>query len=166
MADYYTSGTVAPFLPLTEEIVEALGREVGQLDYDDVSEEITLPKEASPGLKRFYRWVKEYLDAGGWVDEGTHTHLTCEKSGEEGLYYLYFQEHFDDFTLTALQDILSEMPEETQYLAVEYADTCSKMRPGSHGGGAMIIHREGVEAMNTGAWIERTVAELTDSQKL
>lgn len=43
---------------------------------------------------------------------------------------------------------------------IEWAETCSRMRPGEFGGGACVISREGIEWMATSTWSARTARQV------
>jgi hypothetical protein len=56
----------------------------------------------------------------------------------------------------ALGEIVAEWLDRTgqdRGIGIEYANTCSKLRPDGFGGGAMWITREGVESMNSQGWL-------------
>lgn len=137
MANNYTQGTVSPLLPLTDEHLEML-----EEDPEDLQEDPEEPM--TPGQVR--------LKALGTEQR---TYLTWEKL-EGGLYYLFAEETLGHGALEVLQEILTDLDEEKYpYITVEYAHTCSKMRPDQFGGGAWFITRKHVEFVNTGSWLEQ-----------
>lgn len=148
MADYFTRGVVRPSLPLTEE-----QRAVMLLYTDEVSSE-TPEEDLLPGEKLFLEIFPESEDC--W---GGSLGLAREKDGEE--YYLFAEESLGDMDLRFLQHVLDGLDSEKYpYITVEYAHTCSKMRPDGWGGGAWFITREGVEYVNTGSWLEKKITNF------
>lgn len=50
-------------------------------------------------------------------------------------------------------------------LAIEWAETCSKKRPGEFGGGAVVITKDAEHWMSTSQWISEKVLELTKASE-
>ena len=59
-----------------------------------------------------------------------------------------------------LQEILRGLPEEEYpHITYEYAETCSKMRPGEFGGGAIFITREEIVWTNSSEWLRQRASQ-------
>ena len=181
MANNYTQGTVAPSLPLTDlhkGILDFMRDCCGDLpagmDADDSgSVKVTNESEFWEFAEEHFPdtvTVAEVTEAAEVVFEG-HDYspgLDYEPDGDR--YYLFAEDSLGDADLEWLEWVLSTLPEdEVPYITVEYAHTCSKMRPGEFGGGAWFITREGTEFVNTGSWLSNREAEegaKSDKKKL
>lgn len=176
MADNFSQGTVAPFLPLRAQhltvlamISDCLGELPDGVERVDAAVELT-------NQDLFDAWAEQYEEmAEGALEEAKAGMLRILESGEETmgdlaavhyaddpdlvgsagekLYYLYSEEGFGGWALEFLSWVIQDMPEQIRFITFEYACTCSKMRPGEFGGGAWFIHRGGVEVLNTGSWL-------------
>ena len=160
MADYWNQGTVSPCLPLDNDVLEALG-----LHSEDIvhNEEEGQYEGSTAAEVIFASWLNSW---DGRDDDcvGTCLNYTAEatRSGFiPHIYYLYFEEYLDDFSVHVLQQILKKMaPASVPHIVVEYANTCSKMRQDGFGGGAIIITRDKIHRMNTSQWVDETLERL------
>lgn len=176
MADNYTQGTVAPFLPLRahHRAVLAMIADCFEDLPDGVEQDGADVEVVDQAL--FDAWAEKYEEtAGGALEQAKAGLLRILESGSvlmgdlaavhyandpdlvgpagEKLYYLYSESGFGDWTVEFFSWVLEDMPEEIRFISFEYACTCSKMRPGEFGGGAWFIHRGGMEVINTGSWL-------------
>lgn len=163
MADYWTQGTVSPRLPLDNETVAALGLHSEDLVYH---EEEGRYEGSTAAEVIFASW----LNSWGGRDDGRigicFNYMTQATSNgfSPYLYYLYFEEYLDDFSVHVLQQILKKMPS-VPHIVVEYVNTCSKMRQDGFGGGAIIITRDKIHRANTSQWIDETIERLKKAKE-
>lgn len=135
-------GTIYPFLPLTDEHIRLL-----DLDTED----------------SFFKERGLLLDDGV---TGIGYDRIRDIEGARCLYYLYFEEYLGSSGTVILQHILKSLPEkEYPFICIEFAITCSKMRPDNFGGGAIFITRDDIDYFNTEDWIERKVEEYKECHK-
>lgn len=97
------------------------------------------------------------VDSGGLgfsaeVDEGTRE------------LWVYAEEfgNLDMLVALILEFIQKFRPE--YIFTLSYAETCSKMRVGEFGGGALIISREGSKFINTCEWLSHREAEIQEAR--
>ena len=166
MANNYSQGTIWPPLPLTETQLEALDLPAIDIPKDE--------DKQSDAEKLRLSWVEGHATdewASGLGSEPNTERVEDDKGRfhykPDGRYYLFSEESglgngFDG----VLQEILQGLPEkEYPYITYEYACTCSKMRPGEFGGGAMFITRDTINWTNSGSWLrqqEETFKEATN----
>jgi hypothetical protein len=48
--------------------------------------------------------------------------------------------------------------------SITYAETCSKMRVGEFGGGALVVSKHGIDWINTYVWVEKKIEEIRQRQ--
>jgi hypothetical protein len=93
--------------------------------------------------------------------------FTFEASGQD--WYLYVEEGlgacWDEETgerieyEQVLQDVLKRAGDELDYLTIEAALTCDKMRPDGFGGFAVFITAEEIDDWSTNGWLMRKMSE-------
>jgi len=155
MADNYSQGTVAPFLPLDE-----LALAVLDADPDDIPNEDDVAEgyERTEAQEVLLRLINESMA------EPYELQLTAVKD-TTGLYYLYSEMGAGDLELAFLQWLLERLdPADYPYITYEYAMTCSKMRPGEFGGGAWFLTRNGAEFTGSGMWLREKIKEMNKLQ--
>lgn len=69
------------------------------------------------------------------------------------MVYLFAEDGFMDVDMYFLQWALQNMPAEVEWISVEIANTCDKMRPDGFGGAAWFITRDDIQIMSTSEWI-------------
>jgi hypothetical protein len=145
VANNYTQGTVDPFLPLNE----IQHRLITEHNWDEEYEDPQLEEVAKE------IWGEERDEA---------LNLEAEKGWPgSGAHYLFFPESTSEMGLTYLEWLIRQPNmKDIPYITVEFAHTCSKMRPGEFGGGAWFITREGVESVHTGSWLGEQVRAMSN----
>jgi hypothetical protein len=73
--------------------------------------------------------------------------------------YVFGTNGLDDWTLGVLQNWLKGQDDE-EYITIEGAVTCNKVRPGQFGGFALIITKDSIHTFSTGQWISQTLHQL------
>ena len=143
MANNYQQGTVCPTLPLTKAQHELLYC---------VEDPKDLSKEAQALFEKY------------GLEIGCSTGLTAVRSGD--LWYLFTEEAADENLVPFLQGVLQELTEaDYPYVSYEYAITCSKMRQGEFGGGAILITRDDYTSTNSGVWLDEAIERLKKGKK-
>ncbi len=146
-------------------------------NYTQFAEVITMPREAAeyavalqaaawrvvddetlePGDEQPARaLIAEYADRCGGEWYGTSTtfevcdnglYIAAEESGDLEAVALVIQYTFRHFGLT-------------NFAYIEYANTCSRMRPGEFGGGAMVVTKDDTRWLSTSLWVSQTIDEM------
>lgn len=153
MANNYQQATVTPCLPLTDRH-KLIRMAMSHSEPDEIR---TLGLEQED-----LDFVLGALDEGfgdtplsgvDWADGST--------SGET---YFYVPEGGNvDRLAIFLQRVLRDLPaDKFPFVEIEWAETCSKMRQGEFGGGAMFITRDDIQQMTTGWWLQERRNALTD----
>lgn len=85
----------------------------------------------------------------------------CECAGNDGLYFYAYEfnsetadEETENDLIETLVKIFNRSNGALPYLYIQGANTCSKMRPDSHGGFACVITKDGAEWFSTHGWLE------------
>lgn len=187
MADYYTQAVCnnPDTLPFTDE-VDAMFKFLSNGNYqalldvfgsDEAAEAAVLAFAAIEGSSYVENWEQFFKDNG--PDDRTDIeitflfddHLNWNRADEGpveiegqvyGQYYLYTEESLGSLDGTFLIWAIGRMPAKIKWIVVEYAHTCSKMRPDGFAGGAWFITRDGMSVLNTGTWIEEQIAEFKE----
>jgi len=133
MANYYTQGTVAPYLPLTKIHRDLIDLNMYDEEYEDPALEI-LAKQI---------WGEDPYDRS--------LGLRCERVNQDE-YYLFAEESLGEADLAFLEWLAKTDPE-MPAIEVEFAHSCSKLRPGSFGGGAWFITPDHTDSMHTSMWL-------------
>jgi hypothetical protein len=89
---------------------------------------------------------------------------TSFEAGERGLYLASEESGDLEVVAAILQATLRRFS--LPRVSVQWADTCSKLRSGEFGGGAVVITQSEIRWMNTNRWVAETLAEIAgDSVK-
>ena len=166
MANNYSQGTVAPFLPLTPQHKDLIAWDPDDSVLDSEGNWITdekhdLDDEARAELDRLAMKL-------GMTEEYKHQgSLQYERysGAPEETYYVFCEYGFGDEAAALLQYILKALDAEAYpYIQVEGAFTCAKLRPGEFGGWACHITRDDIKWGGTGSWLHEQA--LTEADKL
>ena len=96
-------------------------------------------------------------DAGG-------VNFDYDLKRKERTLHVYAEEDGNLDTLSALvQEFIKKFRPDFIF-CVSWADTCSKMRVGVFGGGAMVVSREGEKHITTSSFIRNTVAKIKEER--
>ena len=101
----------------------------------------------------------------GWYDqdaEGVHFDYDLDKNDRSLHVYAEEYGNLDTLGELILEFIQKFRPE--AIFRLTYAETCSRMRLGEFGGGAMIVHRGGIEFVNSHGWASQKVNEILDKR--
>lgn len=161
MADYFSQTVIRPDIPRTA--MTALEFKVfGQMfDHEDVGEDVYFCASHGPNDLLFVKLaeVKSLLGE----DEGVASGLAelvrqllakCDPAEIElelDMSVIGFEGIF--------QDIIRRSP--LDYVEVEAAWTCSKMRPDGFGGAATLITADDIETVSTAGWLEEAIERLS-----
>lgn len=160
MADYFSQTVIRPYIP--ETAMTALERAVLEKMFDEelVGEEVYFCAPYGPNDLVFLdiAWVKELLDA----DEGIASTLADHVRGELAKADRDDPELALDMSMIGYEVIFQDIVKRSvlDYVEVETAWTCSKMRPDGFGGAAMLITADDVESLSTAGWLEQAISAL------
>ncbi len=94
-------------------------------------------------------------DAAKWLEDELFDVCSTDRGRDKRHLYLFSDENVD---LELLADGLSRYQVKyldiSEYIKVQWAETCSKPRVGEFGGGAFICHNGLVNWMTTSEWVE------------
>lgn len=178
MADYYTqSCTLIRCPPGTEEMAAAWVREMEAFstearfmksilegDHNDEWDESWLEENTHGAafLKRQQKDLSAFLDYVGSLvveiqlakdEDNTTCVLFMDDGGEIGI----------DYTAFLVQDLLILL-DSNENVFVEWANTCSKHRPGGFSGGSCLVRKEGITFIDVEqALVERHAQDFKDS---
>ena len=156
MANYSTQAVVNPRLPLDDRSRAVLAWCRFELAYPEDATDPTQLKQDLVDVGFLSQDDKE--DPEGRCDGLTAAHE------EDGLSYLYAEEHLDSGVRLFLEWLIRRLPATYPWITVEWADTCSKMRNDGFGGGAWFITREGTEYVHTSKWLTDQMATFKEAQ--
>jgi hypothetical protein len=178
MADYYEQGTVSPFLNLDETIAGVLAllhsgemEDYGPYIFENVEDQdeetddnAAAYMKENPGVVQFLREM--YLlaaDDGDWEYYEVLAGLNWEPA-DNGTVYLFFEDGYprwlEYFILQCLNHLGDKAPE---WVEIQTAHTCSRMRPDGFGGSAIVIHKSGaIKYMSTASWAEKVMSDGID----
>lgn len=100
----------------------------------------------------WYDVDSEGLGFSAEIDEGTRE------------LWVYAEEYGNLGTLEALVLEFIQKFRPDYIFTLSFAETCSKMRVGEFGGGAMIISREGAKSISTYDWLSHREAEIREKR--
>jgi len=164
MANNYCQGTVAPFLPLTQEHKDLIDWDPDDSVLDSEGNWIT-DEEHDPEDEARAELDRLAMKLGMTEEYKFGGHLGYERHVRDPeVYYLYCEEGLGGETAVLLQYILQGLDKNIEHIQVEGASTCSKLRPGEFGGWACHITRDDIKWYGTGQWLREQA--LTDADKL
>ena len=100
----------------------------------------------------------EKFEWPAWYDRDAESvHFEYDLDRKRGILHVYAEEYGNIDTLSALIHEFIQKFRPDFIFSMSWADTCSKMRIGEFGGGAMVISREGEKWINTDDFINNTV---------
>ncbi|HET6523194.1 hypothetical protein [Sphingopyxis sp.] len=161
MADYFSQTVIRPDIPRTA--MTALEYQVlaQMFDHEDVGEDVYFCASHGPNDMLFLDLgeVKALLGedegvASGLADLVRQEMAKCDPDGAEfelDMSMIGFEGIFQDIVRRSALD----------YIEVEAAWTCSKMRPDGFGGAATLITTDDIETVSTAGWLEEAIARLS-----
>jgi hypothetical protein len=161
MADYFSQTVIRPDIPRSA--MTALEYKVlSQIfDHEDVGDDVYFCAGHGPNDLLFLELaeVKALLTedegiASGLSDLVRQEIAKCNPDDVElelDLSMIGFEAIFQDIVQRSALD----------YVEVEAAWTCSKMRPDGFGGAATLITADDIEAVSTAGWLEQAIARLS-----
>lgn len=165
MANNYTQAAELLDMPLAAArhavLVDTVASELA--DYETVAEWM----EAIPGADEVDPSV--ITDARSVIEacqEDIYYGTSCRfEAGEHGLY-LASDESIDlDATATIVQVTMARFDLAGPFV-IEWASTCSALRAGEFGGGALVITKDDIRSMSSSRWAELESAAIQDAAAL
>lgn len=71
--------------------------------------------------------------------------------------YLYCETTLSCLDAAFLRWAIKHMPAKIEWIIVEFANTCSKLRPDGFGGGGWFITRSGITSMDSASWVKAQI---------
>jgi len=149
MADYYSKGTIRPFVNLNAMLYKALETQGASFEVTDDSETVLdgIIKERPP-MTEYYIYFEESWSDGQGSEEYLEWAETDDLSPED---LTEFTRLLDLQMEDLLHEILKLNPE-VEEIEHQCAHSCSKMRPDGFSGTGLIVNRKGWLYINTGSW--------------
>lgn len=149
MADYYSKGTIRPFVQLTDLLYKALETQGASFEVIDSSETVLdgIIKERMP-MTQYYVYFEESWSDGQGSEEYLEWTDTEDMEPED---LVEFTRLLDLQQEDLLLEILKLNPE-VEEVEHQCAHSCSKMRPDGFSGTGLIVNRKGWLYINTGSW--------------
>ncbi len=85
---------------------------------------------------------------------------TTFEAGETSALYVASDESGDIEVVVAIVQATMARFDLPGAVHIQWANTCSKLRPGEFGGGAVVITKDDEEWMTTSRWVDEKIAEL------
>jgi len=164
MADYYMAGTVYPHIPMSDgtiAVLETVFQIAAPPEWDS-------DREVSPTeVEEFWKELEELgLDKDDVEEARELGSLSLQPSTTDtpGEYSFSFEDHLHDIDFDVLKWLAKKAGVPALYL--EWATTCSKLRTGSHGGGAAVLRFAGEdEFLDTGSWLDAKAEGLHEEPR-
>jgi hypothetical protein len=124
-------------------------------------------EDGLPILDDDWAWLIRLAEEGaGWdIRNGVHVCQVGAQAAEGDNFLFLWDDDMPDFQMLA--GIVCEYQrrfEIAEPWACEWADTCSKSRPGEFGGGALFCYRGEASWMSTSTWIAQQYARLQQEE--
>ena len=132
------------------EVIDSLTDEEIKFFEEVCSYVLPLDLEGEPPA--WYDVDSEGLGFSAEIDEGTRE------------LWLYAEEYGNLGTLEALVLEFIQKFRPDYVFTLSFAETCSKMRVGEFGGGALILSREGAKSISTYGWLSHREAEIREKR--
>jgi hypothetical protein len=162
MADYFSQTVIRPDIPRTAMTALELKVLSQIFDHEDVGDDVYFYASHGPNDMLYLATaeVKALLAEDEGVASGVADLVRQEmaKSDPEDaeleldLSVIGFEGIFQDIVRRSALD----------FVEVEAAWTCSKMRPDGFGGAATLITADDIESVSTAGWLEEAIARLSD----
>jgi len=161
MADYFSQTVIRPDIPRTA--MTALEYKVlsQMFDHEDVGDNVYFCAGHGPNDLLFLDLaeVKALLDKDEGIGSGLADLVRQEiaKCGPDDV------ELELDMSAIGFEGIFQDIVQRSalDYVEVEAAWTCSKMRPDGFGGAATLITADDIETVSTAGWLEEAIARLS-----
>ena len=140
MADYYQSWSATVDCPTKE-----------------------LADELAAALQTGYHWNDDAAEEGMLCCET----IEVEEDNRNGAWYVLVSESGQGGDLASLMDTVASWQRKNKIMepfAVEWANTCSKMRTDGFGGGAVLAYRGCVRWQSTSDWVFKQVERIKKGQ--
>lgn len=161
MADYFSQTVIRPDIPRAAMTALEYKILTEMFDHEAVGDDVYFCASDGPNDLLFLDMseVKALLDE----DEGIASGLAdlvrkelAERNPDDAELDL-------DMSMIGFEGIFQDIVQRSalDYVEVEAAWTCSKMRPDGFGGAATLITADAIESISTAGWLEQAIAGLT-----
>ncbi len=161
MADYFAQTVIRPDIPRTA--MTALEYKVlGQMfDHEDVGDDVYFCASHGPNALLFLDLADVRALLG--EDEGVGSGLADLVREEMAKCDPDDVEFELDMSAIGFEGIFQDIVQRSalDYVEVEAAWTCSKLRPDCFGGAATLITADDIESVSTAGWLEEAIARLS-----